>query len=398
MITIPLTTEDLTKVRLAPCPLWETVNSFGVLLHHGRDTVHAPWAARARRTLPGTDLSPLLAVMCLEKRLPQDFLSPPPYATDATFVEELERLRTTPPEVLYAEVEDLARAEEQQFGPLPPEKDWLLRTFRKSPEFSLKKLVDSLRRYHDLAVSPYWSRMREQVEGDTLRRGQALALGGVEALFSGLHPKAGYAEGVLTLDKTYEAVIQTAGRGITLVPCVFVWPRVDMLVRPGYRPTLAYPPRGAAASLWIPQFPAIPRGRCGRTLGDGGPGGLEGLTPTPTTTQRGHCRRLGLGPAAVSAHLTRLKAAGLVEPHRSGRKVSIASAALASRCWRCSVRPAEGHRRRPRPLQHRRRDREVRRSVGGDSARNLRSRLRNLGSSFSITTFTYITRGDRLGI
>ena len=34
MITIPLSTEDLTKVRLAPSPLWETVASFGVLLHY----------------------------------------------------------------------------------------------------------------------------------------------------------------------------------------------------------------------------------------------------------------------------------------------------------------------------------------------------------------------------
>jgi hypothetical protein len=43
MITIPLSTEDLTKVRLAPSPLWETVTSFGVLLHHDCHTVHAPW-------------------------------------------------------------------------------------------------------------------------------------------------------------------------------------------------------------------------------------------------------------------------------------------------------------------------------------------------------------------
>ena len=47
MITIPLSTEDLTKVRLAPSPLWETVISFRVLLHYGRDTMHAPWATRA---------------------------------------------------------------------------------------------------------------------------------------------------------------------------------------------------------------------------------------------------------------------------------------------------------------------------------------------------------------
>jgi len=46
VITILLTTEDLTKVRLFPNPLWETVGSFEVLLHQGRDSVHAPWTAR----------------------------------------------------------------------------------------------------------------------------------------------------------------------------------------------------------------------------------------------------------------------------------------------------------------------------------------------------------------
>ena len=77
MITIPLTTEDLTKVRLAPSPLWETVTSFGVLLHLGHETVHAPWTRRARRVLAGTELSALVAAMCLERHCP-DFLSPPP--------------------------------------------------------------------------------------------------------------------------------------------------------------------------------------------------------------------------------------------------------------------------------------------------------------------------------
>jgi hypothetical protein len=42
MITILLSTEVLTKERLAPSPLWETVISFGVLLYHRRDTMHAP--------------------------------------------------------------------------------------------------------------------------------------------------------------------------------------------------------------------------------------------------------------------------------------------------------------------------------------------------------------------
>jgi len=40
----------------------------------------------------------------------------------------------------------------------------------------------------------------------------------------------------------------------------------------------------------------------------------------PSTTTE-FTQRLSHSPAAVSAHLLRLKAAGLVEPHRSGRRV-----------------------------------------------------------------------------
>jgi len=318
MITIPLTTEDLTKVRIAPSPLWETVTSFGVLLHQGRDTVHAPWAARARRVLPGTDLSALVAAMCVAGRCP-DFLTPPPDASAATFGEELERLRATPAEVVHEEVEAFVRQEKEQFGSLAPEKARLLEIYLSDPEGSLERLVDELRRYHDLALAPYWPRIQEHREGDTLKRGQALALGGVAALLSGLHPKASYGGGTLELDKTYEAVVEPAGRGITLVPCVFTWPRVEVLVQPGYRPTLAYGPRGVA-NLWTSSSPAPNGTAIEAALGAGRASILKGLLPVPrTTTELAH--QLCLSPATVSAHLLRLKAAELVEPHRSGKRV-----------------------------------------------------------------------------
>jgi hypothetical protein len=67
-------------------------------------------------------------------------------------------------------------------------------------------------------------------------------MGGVEALLSGLNPMVDYTGGVLKLEKSHEAVIEPAGRGIILVPCIFSWPRVEVLVQPGYRPTLAYGP------------------------------------------------------------------------------------------------------------------------------------------------------------
>jgi DNA-binding transcriptional ArsR family regulator len=316
MITIPLSTEDLTKVRLAPSPLWETVGSFGVLLYHGRGTVHAPWSTRTRRVLPGTDLSPLLAAMCVEGQCP-DFLSPPPDASVATFGEELERLRATPPEVVFEEVETLVRVEKELFG-LPPDKERMLKIYLFDPEGSLKRLVATLQRYHDLAIVPYWSRMREHLEGDTLKRGQALALGGVEALLSGLNPKVSYGGGVLELDKPYEVVIEPAGRGITLVPCVFVWPRVEVLVQPGYQPTLAYVPRGVA-SLWTSSPPKSSGTALEAALGAGRASVMKGLLVPRTTTELAY--QLRLSPAAVSAHLSRLKAAELIEPHRSGRRV-----------------------------------------------------------------------------
>src|SRR5829696_1891539 len=318
MITIPLSTEDLTKVRLAPSPLWETVASFGVLLHQGRDTVHAPWATRARRVLPGTDLSALVAAMCVAGRCP-DFLTPPPDASVVSFEEDLERVRTTPPEVVHDEVEVFVRVEKEQFGSLEPEKARLLEIYLRDPEATLKRLVDTLRRYHDLALAPYWPRIHDHLEGDTLKRGQALALGGVEALLSNLHPKASYSGGVLTLDKPYEAVVEPHGRGITLVPCVFAWPRVEVLVQPGYKPTLAYGPRGVT-NLWSSSS-SVPKGTAlEAALGTVRASVLKSLSPMPsTTTELAH--QLRLSPATISAHLSRLKAAELIEPHRSGKKV-----------------------------------------------------------------------------
>ena len=166
---------------------------------------------------------------------------------------------------------------------------------------------------------PYWPRLQEHLEGDTIRRGQALALGGVEALLSGPHPKARYEGGVLELDKTYEAVIEPAGRGMTLVPCVFAWPNVEVLVRAGYRPTLAYGPPGVA-SLWTSPSPGRNGKALDAALGAGRASVLKGLLPAPRTTTE-LALQLGLSPAAVSAHLSRLKAAELVEPHRSARRV-----------------------------------------------------------------------------
>jgi DNA-binding transcriptional ArsR family regulator len=165
--------------------------------------------------------------------------------------------------------------------------------------------------------APYWTRIREHLEGDVLARARTLALGGAETFLSNLDPGVGYRGGVLSLDRHHEASIHAAGRGITLVPCAFSWPDVLTLVGSHYRPTLAYAPRGVA-TLWTSRH--SPNGSAlEAALSPGRASVLKGcLTPRTTTDL---ARELGLSPAAVSAHLSRLKVAGLVERHRSGRKV-----------------------------------------------------------------------------
>ena len=76
-------------------------------------------------------------------------------------------------------------------------------------------------------------------------------------------------------------------------------------------------PRGVA-NLWA-SSPG-PNGRAlEAALSAGRASVLKGLLTPRTTTEL--ARHLEMSPAAVSAHLSRLKVAGLVEPHRNGRKV-----------------------------------------------------------------------------
>jgi DNA-binding transcriptional ArsR family regulator len=95
--------------------------------------------------------------------------------------------------------------------------------------------------------------------------------------------------------------------------------RIMVLTEPGYRPTLAYGPRGVA-NLWSSSFSAPNGTAIEAALGAGRASVLKSLSPMPITTTE-LANQLRLSPSAVSAHLLRLRAAELIEPHRSGKRV-----------------------------------------------------------------------------
>jgi len=57
------------------------------------------------------------------------------------------------------------------------------------------------------------------LEGDVLKRAQALAFGGPEALFDDLHPTVRYRDGLLEVEKPFQIEgVTPSGRGILFVP------------------------------------------------------------------------------------------------------------------------------------------------------------------------------------
>jgi DNA-binding transcriptional ArsR family regulator len=313
MITVRLSPEDLSRVRFAFSPLWETVASFRVLLDPGRHALHLPWVEQTRGKLRGLDLAPLYALVRPDGCMP-DFLVPPPTTPLPAFVDEMARLSETPAATVVREVEYLKTS----WDGVGPDRERLLKSYLTDPTASLERLAESLLRYHEVAVAPHWPRLRVLLEGDVLKRAQALAFGGPEALFDDLHPTVRYRDGLLEVEKPFQIEgVTPGGRGILLVPCAFAWPQLYAIIEAPWQPSLMYAPRGAAR-LWISSPPRVEDALVA-ALGLGRAAVLKGLAIPRTTTEL--ARQLGLRPGTTSEHLSRLRRAGLVESHRSGRSV-----------------------------------------------------------------------------
>jgi len=313
VLTIRLSPEDLSQVRFAFSPLWETVASFRVLLDPGRHALHLPWVEQTRGKLGELDLAPLYALVRSDGYIP-DFLVPPPTTPLPSFDDEMARLFETPAATVVREVGYL----KVSGGGVGPDRKRLLKAYLTDPTATLGRLAESLLRYHEIAVAPHWPRLRVLLEGDVLKRAQTLAFGGPKALFDDLHPTVRYRDGLLEVEKPFQIEgVVPGGRGILLVPSAFAWPRLYAIIEEPWQPSLIYAPRGAA-KLWVSSRSDV-EGALVAALGFGRASVLKGLAIPRTTAEL--ARQLGLSPGTASEHLSRLRRAGLVESHRSGHSV-----------------------------------------------------------------------------
>lgn len=313
MSEIRFAAADVAEIRFAVSPLWETVRSLYVLGDPGRYFMHLPWVRRVRILAQEPGLAPHVRLLRGFARpglhLP-DFLTPPSPGPLAEFEDELAVVAATAAERVAEDVAAVAAT--AAGGVLTPE----LRAALGDPGGILPDLVAAVRRWHRAAIEPDWPRMRALLEADIAFRARRLAEGGVRRLFDTLHPTVRWAGDRIVADDPWHVEIDVRGRGLPLMPSVFVDRRVLWNVRPESPPVAVYPVR-AAATLWE-RGPISADGLAlalGRTRAR-----LLALTQDPATTTE-LARRVGLSAAAVSQHLHVLLAAGLVARAPNGRSV-----------------------------------------------------------------------------
>jgi DNA-binding transcriptional ArsR family regulator len=315
MIRFRFAPQGSPRLRIAYSPLWECVISVRVLLDPASHALFQPWIRRAAAAVDAGDVRLLGALVRSDGRYIPDFLAPPPSVPGLAFGAELARVRSTPPEVLRAEI---ARAADGAGG---AEAARLLARYDADPLALRSAVAEVLERYWRAAIMPEWPRIEALLAGEVLWRARTLALHGAGEVLRGLHPAVTHPPDAVHVSSAQEGEVQLGSSDLLLVPSLFAWPDVFTVHDRQWRASIYYPARGAG-TLWA--APAAPRGSSGRDAlallaGSGRARVLRALVAPATTTEL--AARLGASPASVSVHLRRLWKAGCLERIRVGRHV-----------------------------------------------------------------------------
>ncbi|MEV6644227.1 DUF5937 family protein [Amycolatopsis sp. NPDC051371] len=292
-----------------------------VLTEPRRHSWYLSWLRDVQPVVAGLDLGVLNAAAPSNGYGP-DFLWPSPTSPLTTIEDDLAQVQRTDPVIVAAELAEHARRVDRH-GP----RDAPHRFLTGDPVIARDTLVGQQRLAWQTLVEPLWDRIRGLLDADITTRARQLADGGLEGLFTDLHPRATWKNDELHLTGFRHSTVDLRGRGLILVPTAFGWPNLGIGPTDAISatpPALVYPMLGAAR-LWEP---APPSPAIARLLGSGRASVLA-ETVIPSTTG-GLAHRVGLAPATVSEHLAVLLKAGLVTATRRGREVLYRRTPLAA--------------------------------------------------------------------
>jgi DNA-binding transcriptional ArsR family regulator len=317
---LEFSSNDLALMRFAISPMWEVVTSFRVIREPSAFPVHASWLNQVRPRLAQAGLlNGRLASLVIAGVYVPDFLNPAPADISPALETELEAIRATPAEVVER---DLAMFEEQLGTQGRP----FVQRLRREHDKALQELTDEIAEYWELAIAPYWSRIRTVLEADIFHRARQVAEQGAARLFTDLHPTLVWKDGTLHMQNR-KCFMNRAdnGSGLLLVPSAFAWSRILTRGHLLEAPQLTYPAR-AVGTIWERRASEASEA-VSAVLGRSRTMLLTELDVPASTTEL--ASRTGMSAGGVSEHLTALRGAGMVSAHRTGRSVLYARTAVA---------------------------------------------------------------------
>lgn len=326
-VELAFSATDLAKMRFAVSPMWEVGTSFKLFSSGSRHPVHRPWIEQVQPRVVAAGLDGgWLAELVQPSSYVPDFLNPAPSGHAPTLAAELTRILATPPDQVRRDLDRLEHHYQRDPGPR-------LRTLYADPRPRMIKIAEEIETYWQLALAPYWSRIRTVLDADIFHRARQVAEHGAARLFNELHASVSWDDDTLRLIRRHSALSRkTAGPGLVLIPSAFTGPGVLTRVMPPDPPQLAYPARGTG-SLWQTR-PTTAPDALAAVLGRSRTRLLTELDVPASTTELAN--RTGLSASGVSQYLTALRDAGLVSAHRTGRfvlyaRTSAAESLLAAR-------------------------------------------------------------------
>ncbi|MPZ95877.1 MAG: helix-turn-helix domain-containing protein [Propionibacteriales bacterium] len=316
MIEFRLSLAALGNTRFGYSPLGEVASSLRALGTARGGPLLRPWLRDIGDSLRSVDLTLLRAAV------PPGYVAPDfmfAWTTDprTTLEDQLDELTRLPTESLQRDL-DVVWAGRRR----PPLVDSL------HTDAGRQRLADELWKYWDLAIRPYWPRIRSTVDEDVAYRANKLLTGGLYDLLDDLHPEMSLTGEVLRIDKPHHPDAQFALPTLTLIPSVFVWPQLIVAHSSPGCFDLQYAARGVGR-VW--------EGLANDSEADDALAALVGrtramilskLTLAQSTTQL--AIQLGQSPGSVSTHLSVLRRSGLVTSQRSGRSVLYRRTPLAT--------------------------------------------------------------------
>ena len=312
LVSIHLSADDVARIRFGYSAIWETTASLYALTNPSSYALHRP--LRRQLTATGRSTAAILSELtCIPGWIP-DTLSPPPRSAPAEPSIEFADVRNTPACVAEQDLDVLRRSR--------PCSRWT--TMR--PEQFVDEIATLLMEYWMHELAPRWEVIESVNNSDARSRQRGLATNGVGSALQLLHPGVSYERSVIHIEMALHTCQLTgSGEGVWLVPSVFRWPKVGLASIPSGAFVISYPAQGAG-TIWE-ERKSRERG-LEALVGRSRAAVLADLDIARTTTAL--ARRLELAPATVSAHLSRLAAAGLVSSAREGRLVLYSRTSLGT--------------------------------------------------------------------